>query len=61
MPPSIEHRNVTPASVSLNVKLAVDEVVVPEGKTVIDGTGGGVVSIVKVVVVVLTLPTASVA
>jgi hypothetical protein len=54
------HENVTPASVSLKEKLALVAVVGLAGCAVIDGTGGGVRSIVQVnAVAELTLPAAS--
>ena len=42
------HRNVTPASVSLKLKLALVWVVGFAGVDVITGAGGGVVSMVQV-------------
>ena len=46
--PSSLHRNVTPASVSVNEKLAEVALVGFAGFEVIDGAGGGVESIVNV-------------
>jgi hypothetical protein len=44
--PSSEHRKPTPLSLSLKLKLALDELVGLNGPEVIAGGGGGVVSLV---------------